>query len=90
VTQKPNKLPHLEESLAEISQLIEKMEHGELTLEQSLNQFERGIVLIKHCQKILKEAEQKVQILVQQNNQECLVAYDEEQGKSTGTSESNE
>ncbi len=90
MTQKPNKLPHLEESLAEISQLIEKMEHGELTLEQSLNQFERGIVLIKHCQKILKEAEQKVQILVQQNNQECLVAYDEEQGKSTGTSESNE
>jgi len=48
------KLPNLEDSLAEITQLIEKMEHQELTLEQSLHQFERGISLIKNCQKILR------------------------------------
>jgi exodeoxyribonuclease VII small subunit len=75
MTKKPTKLPNLEESLAEITQLIDKMEHGDLTLEQSLEQFERGITLIKHCQKTLTEAEQKVQILLQNNGKEELSAY---------------
>ncbi|TAK73016.1 MAG: exodeoxyribonuclease VII small subunit [Gammaproteobacteria bacterium] len=87
MTQKANQLPNLEASLAEISELIDKMEHSDLTLEQSLTQFERGIVLIKHCQKILKEAEQKVQILVQQNNQESLTAYGEDDAGVNGKSE---
>jgi exodeoxyribonuclease VII small subunit len=68
-------LPSLEESLGEITGLIDKMEHGELTLEQSLNHFERGITLIKHCQKVLSDAEQKVQVLLQQNQQEQLAPY---------------
>ena len=75
MTKKAEKLPTLEESLTEITQLIDKMEHGELTLEQSLNHFERGITLIKHCQKVLQEAEQKVQVLIQNNGQEELAAY---------------
>lgn len=70
---KATKLPKLEASLEEITTLVDKMEHGELTLEQSLADFERGITLIKHCQKILSEAEQKVQVLVQQNGQETLL-----------------
>ena len=73
---KDAKLPTLEESLHEITQLIDKMEHHEQTLEQSLTNFERGISLVKHCQKILEEAEQKVQILIQNNNnQEQLAPY---------------
>lgn len=64
--------------MGEVTKLIDKMEHSELTLEQSLTSFERGITLIKHCQKILEEAEQKVQILIQNNNQETLVAYGDE------------
>ena len=76
--EKTPKLPSLEESLSEITGVIEKMENGELTLEQSLTHFERGIVLIKHCQKVLNEAEQKVQMLVQQNQQETLTPYGEE------------
>ena len=71
------KLPTLEESLAEITQLIDQMEHKDLTLEQSLTSFERGITLIKHSQKILQEAEQKVQVLLQNNGQENLTAYGE-------------
>jgi exodeoxyribonuclease VII small subunit len=67
VNKKPAQLPNLEVSLAEISELIEKMEQSDQTLEQSLIHFERGITLIKHCQKILVDAEQKVQILVQEN-----------------------
>ena len=78
MSKKTNKLPSLEESLTEITQVIDKMEHGELTLEQSLAQFERGIGLIKHCQKVLTEAEQKVQHLIQKNNREELASYGEE------------
>ena len=73
---KKTDLPNLETSFEEISSLIEKMEHGELTLEQSLRQFERGIMLIKHAQKILQDAEQKVQILMQNGNQDALDTYE--------------
>ncbi|VVC76532.1 Exodeoxyribonuclease 7 small subunit [Aquicella siphonis] len=76
MTKKPNKLPNLEDSLSEITQLIDRMEHSEQTLEQSLDSFERGITLVRHCQKILDQAEQKVQILMQNNNQEELIPYD--------------
>lgn len=75
VTKKTEKLPDLEKSMGEITQLIEKMEQGELTLDQSLGHFERGITLVKHCQKILVDAEQKVQILIQNNKQDTLEDY---------------
>lgn len=78
MTDKTNQLPNLEGAMEEITQLIHKMEHDELTLEQSLTHFGRGINLVKHCQKILEEAEQKVQILLQQNSQEVLMAYGED------------
>ena len=74
---KKSELPSLEISLAEIAALIEKMEQGDLTLEQSLTQFERGIILIKHSQKILQETELKVQILMRNNtNQESLDSFE--------------
>jgi exodeoxyribonuclease VII small subunit len=79
VTKKADKQPSLEDSLAEITQLIDQMEQGELTLEQSLTHFERGITLIKHCQKVLTDAEQKVDILIQSNKGEELTAYGEEE-----------
>ena len=47
-------------ALEELDTLVEDMEGGELTLEQSLTHFEKGINLIKHCQTVLTEAEQKV------------------------------
>lgn len=68
--------PNLEQSLAEISTLIETMEKGDLSLEQSLERFERGINLIKNCQKILREAEQKVQILMKSNGNDQLEPYE--------------
>lgn len=81
MAKKSTQQPTLEASLEEVTQLIDKMEHGELTLEQSLAQFERGVILIKHCQKMLEEAEQKVQLLIQKNNQDTLTLYDDEDGK---------
>jgi len=82
VSKKANKHPDLEQSLTEITQLIEKMEQGELTLDQSLGHFERGITLVKHCQKILVDAEQKVQILIQNNKHDTLADYGNEEDDS--------
>jgi exodeoxyribonuclease VII small subunit len=73
---KKSKLPDLENSLSEINSLIEQMEHHELSLEQSLAHFERGITLIKHSQKILQDAEQKVQLLMKKNSEEVLTDYE--------------
>ncbi len=77
-TKSPDKaqLPDLETSMSEINTLINQMEQGELSLEHSLERFERGIHLIKHCQKILHDAEQKVQILIQNNGQNDLQPYE--------------
>ena len=43
------------------------MERGEQELEKSLEDFERGVALMKHCHSVLKDAEQKVEILVKDN-----------------------
>ncbi len=56
-----------EKSLEELEQLVGRMEQGDLTLEQSLKEFERGVELTRHCQKALQEAEQKVEILLQRS-----------------------
>lgn len=54
----------LEKSLEELETLVEQLESGELTLEEALKQFERGVKLTRECQAALKEAEQKVEILL--------------------------
>lgn len=64
---KNTSLADFESALNELEQLVERMERGEQTLEESLKDFERGIALTKACQKSLKDAEQRVQKLVKQN-----------------------
>ena len=56
-----------EESLARLESLVEKMESGDLSLEDSLKTFEEGIKLTRECQQALKSAEQKVNLLIEQN-----------------------
>lgn len=55
---------NFEKSLADLENLVEQIEGGELSLEQSLAAFEKGIRITKECQKALDEAEQKVETLV--------------------------
>lgn len=52
-----------EDALAELETLVETLERGELSLDESLKSFERGVSLTKTCQQALKQAEQKVRIL---------------------------
>jgi exodeoxyribonuclease VII small subunit len=56
---------NFEAALAELEQLVERMETGEMSLEESLQAFERGVALTRDCQKALKEAELRVQALTE-------------------------
>ena len=52
-----------EQSLDELEQLVEKMEQGEMSLEDSLAAYERGVGLYRHCQAALEQAELRVRLL---------------------------
>lgn len=69
---------NFETALAELDQLVEKMEKGDLSLEASLSSFESGIALVRTCQEALKTADQKVQILIQNQDKSNLKKFDEE------------
>jgi len=59
-----------EQQLSELETLVEHMENGDISLEDSLKSFEQGIKLARSCQKSLKEAELKVKILLSEDNAE--------------------
>lgn len=54
---------HFEQSINELEEIVKQLENGELSLEDSLKQFEKGINLARSCQNVLKQAEQKIEIL---------------------------
>lgn len=54
---------NFEQALSNLAQLVDKMEQGNLPLEQSLQYFEQGVGLMKDCQQALQAAERRVQIL---------------------------
>jgi exodeoxyribonuclease VII small subunit len=64
-----------EKSLDQLTKLVERMERGNLPLEESLKYFEQGVGLIRECQTALTHAEQKVQILTQQQGMDILKSY---------------
>jgi exodeoxyribonuclease VII small subunit len=53
-----------ESSLAELEVLVERLEQGDLPLDDALKSFERGVALTRQCQGALKAAQQKVEILL--------------------------
>lgn len=55
--------PDFEQSLFELETLVARLEKGELTLDESLQQFKRGVELTRRCQKILDQAQQVVEQL---------------------------
>jgi exodeoxyribonuclease VII small subunit len=59
--------PDFERSLAELEAIVEKLEQGDLSLDESLRHFERGVQLTRVCQSALKQAEQKVEVLLRKS-----------------------
>jgi exodeoxyribonuclease VII small subunit len=76
LTRRQKKTADFETALAELETLVEKMEQGELSLDESLKQFERGVQLTRSCQQALQEAEQKVQILIEKGGQQTLEPFE--------------
>jgi len=67
---------NLEKSLADLENLVEELESGDLPLEKAMQKFEQGIRLTRNCQAALKEAEQKVEILLKSAGGEELEEFD--------------
>ncbi len=57
-----------ESALAQLQGIVQKLESGDLSLEDSLKGFEEGVRLTRQCQEVLQHAEQRVQILTQNGN----------------------
>ena len=79
---------NFESSLNELEKLVDALENGDLSLEQSLQDFERGIHLTRACQSALTDAQQKVQILLEnktseEGNPSSLEDYSSNENKDT-------
>jgi len=66
----------LEKALTDLEQLVEELESGDLPLEKAMKKFEQGIKLTRSCQAALKDAEQKVEILLKSAGGEALEDFD--------------
>ena len=69
---------NLEKALADLENLVEELESGDLPLEKAMKKFEEGIKLTRRCQAALKEAEQKVEILLKSAGGEELEQFEVE------------
>lgn len=65
-----------EAAMTELETLVERLETGDLPLEESLQAFERGIALTRSCQSALKDAEQKVEVLLKKAGQPVLQEFE--------------
>jgi exodeoxyribonuclease VII small subunit len=69
-------IAEFEHSLDELEQLVTRMEGGELSLDESLKSFERGIGLYRHCQTALEQAELRVRLLLDPEAPETAEPFD--------------
>jgi len=66
--------------LKELETLVARLEQGELSLDESLRQFERGVELARLCEQALKAAEQKVEILLEHSADAATVPFESDSG----------
>jgi len=62
-----------EAAVAELEAIVERLEQGNLPLEESLQQFERGVALTRQCQLALQAAERKVEVLLKKPDGDLAV-----------------
>jgi len=70
-----NKPVDFENALAELESLVERLERGDVPLDEALRTFERGVALTRHCQACLQAAQQKVEILLKRSGEP--IAFEE-------------
>jgi exodeoxyribonuclease VII small subunit len=74
--------PDFETAMRDLEGLVERLEQGDLPLEESLAAFERGVKLTRACQMALKEAEQKVEILLRKAGEPAVEDFTPDESKA--------
>ena len=72
-TSKKTPVANFETSLLELEELVEQMENGNLSLDETLQHFERGVKLTNLCQKALSDAEQRVENFTEQSSKKHAI-----------------
>jgi exodeoxyribonuclease VII small subunit len=85
-----DKVPDFEQALAELESLVERLERGDLPLDEALKTFERGVELTRHCQAALKAAQQKVEILLRRGGQTGIEPFSVPEDGPPGSPPGNE
>lgn len=75
---------NFEKALAELEALVERLEHGDLSLEESLKAFEAGVRLTQECQQALTQARQRVQLLTAQDGAMHAEAFGDDRDVDLG------
>jgi exodeoxyribonuclease VII small subunit len=73
--------PDFETAMRDLEELVDRLEQGDLPLEESLAAFERGVLLTRACQTALKEAEQKVEILLKKTGGPAIEEFSADDSK---------
>lgn len=76
MTEKKSTPQTFEASINELEKIVNQLEEGELSLEESMQLFERGLALSYESQETLNKAEQKIQILLNKNGEQTLEKFD--------------
>ena len=79
---KKTSTPDFETAMKELEKIVDSMDNDQLTLDESLKQFERGVELSRICQNDLKKAEQKVEQLVKKHGELIIEPFDDDQETS--------
>ena len=77
MSKKTVKTPSFETKVKQLSDVVNKMETGNLSLENALKQFEKGVELTRQCQETLEKAEQSVELLIEKNGILTTEPFDE-------------
>jgi len=78
MSKNPKQEADFEKTLAELEKLVESLEQGDLSLDDSLSGFKRGIELTRQCQSVLDNAEQTVQQLLDNQDEDSLEPLDKD------------
>ena len=77
-----------EKALSELESLVERLERGDVPLDEALRTFERGVALTRHCQACLQAAQQKVEILLKRSGEPAVQPFEDSgEANSTGNAD---
>lgn len=73
-----------EESIRLLKEIVDKIEQGQIPLQDSLDQYEKGMSLIKHCRSILQKAEKRIEKISREEQAEEETAEEQSEPESSG------